>query len=222
MMPNPETCKLIACATVMEEMLPLIPPRLTYEVLEFGLHSNPERLRKTLQSAIDSLTSTIETVLLGYGMCAQSMLGLKAGNRTLIIPRVDDCIGIFLGSKAQYDQQHRNEPGTLYLTKGWIEAGSPLDGNEAMVKRFGEEKAEFLLKKMLQNYKRLVFIDTGNYQLERYRTRSQEMARRFHLRYEEIKGDNTLIAKLLNGPWDYDFVVAPRGHTVALSDFRKF
>jgi hypothetical protein len=86
----------------------------------------------------------------------------------------------------------------------------------------GEEKAGILFKKMLQGYKRLVFIDTGNYELERYRTRSQEIAERLCLRYEEIKGDNSLVKKLLNGPWDGEFVVAPPSHTIELADFRKF
>ena len=33
--------KVIACATVIEEMLPLMPPELAYEVLDFGLHLVP-------------------------------------------------------------------------------------------------------------------------------------------------------------------------------------
>jgi hypothetical protein len=149
--------------------------------------------------------------------------GLKAGNRTIVIPKADDCITIFLGSVAHYNQQQRNEPGTLYLTKGWIESGTPLDEQrEIMAKKYGEEKAGFLFKKMLQGYTRLVFIDTGNYELGQYRSRSQKIAERLGLRYEEIKGDSTLVKALLNGSWDGDFVVVPPGDTVALSDFRRF
>ena len=219
---NPDTCKLIACATVIEEMRPLMPPQLSYEVLDFGLHSNPERLRKALQNAIDAAPPTFDTILLGFGMCAKATIGLKAGNSTIVIPRADDCITIFLGSVAHYHQQQRNEPGTLYLTKGWIESGTHFDEQrEIMAKKYGEERAGFLFKKMLQGYKRLIFIDTGNYELEQYRSRSQEMAARLDLRYEEIKGDNTLVKALLNGSWDGDFIVAPPGHTVTLSDFRE-
>jgi hypothetical protein len=220
---NPDTCKLIACATVIEEMRPLMPPQLSCEVLDFGLHSDPERLQKALQSAIDASSPSIDTILLGFGMCAKATVGLNTRNRTIVIPKADDCITIFLGSAAHYNQQQRNEPGTLYLTKGWIEAGTPLDEQrEIMAKKYGEEKAGFLFKKMLQGYKRLVFIDTGNYELEKYRSRSQDIAERFNLRYEEIKGDNALVKALLNGSWDGDFVVAPPGCTVELSDFRKF
>jgi hypothetical protein len=219
---NPATCKLIACATVIEEMRLLMPPELNYEVLDFGLHSNPERLQQALQIAIDTTATSIDTILLGFGMCAKATVGLKAGNRTLVIPKADDCITIFLGSVAHYHQQQRNEPGTLYLTKGWIESGTPLDEQrEIMAKKYGEERAGFLFKKMLQGYKRLVFIDTGNYELDQYRYRSQEIAKRLDLRYEEIKGDNNLVKALLNGSWDEDFIVAPPGHTVTLSDFRE-
>ena len=102
-------------------------------------------------------------------------------------------------------------------------SGTPLDEQrEIIAKKYGEEKAGFLFKKMLQGYKRLVFIDTGNYELETYRSRSQKIAERLGLRYEEIKGDSTLVKALLNGSWDGDFVVAPPGHTITLSDFRMF
>ncbi len=86
--------------------------------------------------------------------------------------------------------------------------------------KYGEAKAGILSKKMLQGYKRLAFINTGNYEIERYQIRSQEIALRLGLHYEEIKGDNSLITKLLEGSWDGEFVVAPPGHTVALTDFR--
>jgi hypothetical protein len=217
-----QTCKLIACATVIEEMLPCMPRDLAYEVLDFGLHSNPDQLRQALQRGIDSCSPTTSTVLLGFGLCAKAVAGLQTGNRTIVIPKADDCIAIFLGSVDHYRLQQRNDPGTVYLTKGWIEAGTPLDEQRSlMARKYGNEKAEFLFKKMLQGYQRLAFINTGNYELERYRIRSQEIARRIGLRYEEIAGDGALVKKLLSGLWDDDFVVAPPGHTISLSDFGK-
>ncbi len=219
---DPQTCKLIACATVIEEMLPLMSPQLSYEVLDFGLHSNPDRLRTALQNAIDAASTEIDTILLGFGLCAKAVVGLKTGSRRLVIPIADDCITIFLGSVSQYQQQQRTEPGTLYMTKGWIESGTPLDEQrDLMVKKYGEQKAGILFKKMLQGYKRLAFINTGNYELEQYRKRSREIAQRLNLRYEEIQGDNSLVTKLLNGTWDQEFVVVPSGRTVELTDFRK-
>jgi hypothetical protein len=217
-----ESCRLIACATVIEEILPLMPAHLTYEVLDFGLHSNPDKLRSALQAAIDAAPSNIRTILLGFGLCAKSVVGLTTGHRTIVIPKADDCITIFLGSMDRYNQQQRSDPGTLYLTKGWIESGTPLDEQRTlMAGKYGEEKAEFLFRKMLRGYTRLAFINTGNYELEKYRIRSRDIAVRLGLRFEEISGENTLVRKLLFGPWDDDFVVSTPGKTVSLADFRK-
>jgi hypothetical protein len=55
-----------------------------------------------------------------------AVIGLRANGCTLVVPRVDDCISIFLGSHGAYKQQAGAEPGTYYLTKGWIEVGDTL------------------------------------------------------------------------------------------------
>jgi hypothetical protein len=218
---DPERCLVISCATVFEEMQPLMPPGMRHNVMEFGLHVDPVKLRQKLQLTIDSLPPDVEYVLFGYGLCSQAVTGLKSDTRTMVVPRVDDCIALFLGSVAEYEFQHKSQPGTLYLTKGWIEAGgSPLENQSDMVKRYGAKKAKALLGQMFKNYTRLVFINTGNYELERYRERSRNTAAELNLRYEEIKGSNTILRKLLYGPWDSQFVVAKPGQTIAFTDFR--
>jgi hypothetical protein len=126
-----------------------------------------------------------------------------------------------LGSYAAYREQSSAEPGTYYLTKGWIEAGdSPFDEYDSLVERYGEEKAQWLMSQMLKNYTRLALINTGQYELERYRTYARSTAERWGLRYEEIPGSNALIIRTLFGPWDGDFVVARPGETISYLDFR--
>jgi hypothetical protein len=138
-----------------------------------------------------------------------------------VVPKVDDCIAIFLGSGEAYKAQSRAEPGTYYLTKGWIEAGdSPFGEYDSLVKHHGEEKARRLMGKILKNYTRLALINTGQYELERYRDYSRHTAERFGLRYEEIPGSNALIKKMLYGPWDDEFVVARPGETISYLDFK--
>src|ERR1035437_10015458 len=142
---DPKRTKVIACATVMEEMQPFLPSEMSREVLEFGLHSDPEKLRKALQSAIDLSGPAAETILLGYGLCSRAVTGLKSATRTLVIPKIDDCIGIFLGSSEEYNAQHRNEPATFNKTKGWIEAGKKKqkphsEQHKAMEKLYGKKK----------------------------------------------------------------------------------
>jgi hypothetical protein len=214
--------KVIACATVIEEMLPHLPPGVEYRVLDFGLHVNPEALRRVLQEAVDALATSAETILLGYGLCSQAVVGLRANDCTLVVPKVEDCIAIFLGSDEAYRAQSRTEPGTYYLTKGWIEAGdSPFDEYDSLVEHYGEKKAQWLMGKLLKNYTRLALINTGQYELERYRDYSRRTAERFGLRYEEIPGSSTLIKKMLYGPWDDEFVIARPGETISYLDFKR-
>jgi hypothetical protein len=213
--------KVIACATVIEEMLPLLPPDADYRVLDFGLHVNPEALKRALQEAVDAWAASAETILLGYGLCSQAVVGLRTNDCTLVVPKVDDCIAIFLGSGEAYKAQFRTEPGTYYLTKGWIEAGdSPFDEYDSLVEQYGEKKAKWLMGKILKNYTRLALINTGQYELERYRDYSRRTAERFGLRYEEIPGSNTLIKKMLHGPRNDEFVVARPGETISYLDFK--
>jgi hypothetical protein len=216
---DPARVKVIACATVIEEMAPLMPPEMARQVLDFGLHLHPSELTGALQAAIDA-SSGFDAILLGYGLCSKAVVGLHATTAELVMPRVDDCIAIFLGSCDAYRAQARLEPGTYYLTKGWIEVGdSPFDEERRLATRYGEAMAARMVGLMLRNYKRLALINTGAADIERYRDYARRAADRFGLRFEEIAGAPSLVEKLLYGPWDAECLVVPLGGTIALDDF---
>lgn len=212
--------QVIACATVIEEMLPFLPEGVPHEVLDFGLHLRPADLKIALQAKIDDASQHADVLLLGYGLCSMAIVGLRATTATLIIPRVDDCIAIFLGSCEAYKAQAKKEPGTYYLTKGWIEVGDNIfEEHKRLVEKFGEEKAQHITRLMLKNYKRLGFINTGQYEIEHYRTYARDTAKEFGLRFEEIKGSYALVKKMIYGPWDEEFLVVSPGQTIRYQDF---
>jgi len=211
---------VIACATVIEEMLPLLPPDVGHRTVDFGFHTDPARLCKALQEAIDESSGRADTILLGYGLCSQGVIGLRANDCTLVVPRVDNCIAIFLGSTSAYEKQSQSEPGTYYLTKGWIEVGeNPFSEYEKTVAKYGRERAERIYRIMLKNYTRLALINTGQYQLEKYRHYARRTAERFKLRYEEIEGSTSLVTKMINGPWEDEFIVVPPGGVIEFEHF---
>lgn len=211
---------VLACETVIAEMLPLLPEGMDTQVFDFGLHVNPEKLHHIIQEAINQVNGQYETILLGYGLCSQAMIGIQANGCTLILPRVDDCISIFLGSKEKYLAQLENEPGTYYLTKGWIEVGdTPFSEYDRVRESYSLETADRICKLMLANYKRLALINTGQYEMEQYRKYSQQQAEKFNLRYEEIPGSEVLVKKLLFGPWDDSFVIKKPGEVISYEDF---
>ncbi len=216
----PDHTQVLACATVLEEIIPLLPDGMDYRKLDFGLHLQPQNLKRSLQEAIDAAGPEIDTILLGYGLCSMAVVGLKANHCTLVVPKVDDCIALFLGSRNAYTEQVKKEPGTYYLTKGWIEVSDTLlDEYERIVKRLGTARADRVMELMLANYTRLVYIDTGQQDQKGYREYARTVADKFHLRFEEIEGSNTLINKLLQGPWDHDFVIAEPGQIISYTDF---
>jgi hypothetical protein len=215
--------KIIACKTVIEEMKELIPPALESISLDSGLHLRPDKLRGELQAIIDEITADTETIILGYGLCSMGVIGLRATHSTLIIPRLDDCVAMFLGSRRAYKRELSQEPGTYFISKGWIEAEiTPLDELKMMEARYGKRRAELVMKRMLQNYKRLAFIDMGYKDRNKYRQFSRRAAKELGLSYEEIKGTRELLTKICIGPWDGEFVVAPPGHKIRLEDFKLF
>jgi hypothetical protein len=214
--------RVVACATVIEEMLPHLPGDVPYEVLDFGLHLKPQDLKRVLQDKIDEASRQAEVVLLGYGLCSMAVVGLRATTATVVVSRSDDCIAIFLGSCDAYKQQAHKEPGTYYLTKGWIEVGdSPFSEHEKLVAKYGEAKAMRMMKLTLKNYTRLAFINTGDYNLENYRDYARRAGEKFDLRYEEIDGSPALVKKLIAGPWDDEFVVVSPGETITYEMFTR-
>jgi len=115
--------QIIACETVIKEMLDFIPPGMKYHSVEPGLHLRPEKLKEILQQAIDKLTGDADTIIVGYGLCSMAVIGLRAAKSTLVVPRIDDCIAMLLGSQKNYKAQLAINPGTYFLSKGWIESG---------------------------------------------------------------------------------------------------
>lgn len=208
---NHDKMHLIACATVWEEVQTFLPEGLTCQEVDLGLHIHPPRLHEELQSMIDGVDPQREMILLGFGLCSNAVVGLHSARQTLVLPRVHDCVPLFLGSRAAYQIQAEQELGTYYLTKGFIEG---VDENsilsyERLEDKYGREKTDHILKAMLKNYSRLALINTGNYRLEHYRQIACRAAQRLGLRYEEIPGSNTMIRKLIFGPWDDDFLIIP-------------
>lgn len=213
--------KILACATVIEEMRQLMPREISYQKLDFGLHVNPASLKTRLQQNIDATPEDIHTIILGYGLCSQAVIGLKSEHCRLVMPKVDDCITIFLGSAKARQEQHKNNPGTYYVTKGWLKGGTPFDEYGSLVKKYGPEATGRIFNRMLKNYTRLVFIATGKSRLVDYRNEARGIADRFHLQFEEVKGDSAIIKRMIYGPWLEDFVVADPGRAIQFNDFYK-
>ena len=212
--------KIIACQTVGEELKSLLPDNFDLEMLDYGLHNIPENLHTRLQAAIDHSGPGYETVLIGYGLCAKAVIGLKSRSSRLVIPRVDDCISLFLGSRDEYLRQLSRAPGTFYLTKGWIECGEdPYTEYCALKEKYGQDKAYRITKRYIANYTRLALITSGNFDSEVYRKYAKMVADHFDLAFEEIPGSTEFLLDFVKGRWGKDFVILPPGQEVEYKMF---
>ncbi|MDF2874811.1 MAG: hypothetical protein K0R22_1494 [Sporomusa sp.] len=212
---------LLACQTMKDEVaLAMQQSGVTYPVIYFesGLHNTPEILRQQIQEQINGLTNTA-VILMAFGCCGNGLIGIKSSQAKLVIPRIDDCITLLLGStKAR--KSVPNEISTYFLTKGWLDPeGNIMWSYKPWVEHYGEQKALRLIKKMLNNYTRFLIIDTGSYDIENVLNTVKEFSAKLNMDYEVIPGSLRLLQKMLTGPWDNEFIVLDPGQETALHDF---
>jgi hypothetical protein len=217
--------KLIACRVMIDELRPFLAAEMDTEVFEISRHTHPKKLKDALQDAITRADGYYDPILLGYGLCSNSVVGLKTRHSRIVIPKMHDCIGIFLGSHQAYMEEREKEPGTYFLTQGYIkghisEVDGPLGDWERAAKKYGPEKADELIGMMMEHYNRLVYIRTPeSINLEEDREYAHRFAERFGMRYEEMESSSRLLHKLASGEWDEEFVVVEPGEEVALERF---
>jgi hypothetical protein len=205
-----------------EELLRFQANGISFIFLEQSLHRTPQKMKEAIQKEIDraDLEWNGDYVVLSYGLCSNGILGVKSKTHSLVIPRAHDCIALFLGSLERYIEEHQKEPGTYYLTKGWIEEGkSPLGVYREYCERFSEETAEWVIREELKNYTRIALVDVGLHLSENHRDHARENARFLNLRYEEIKGSLAFFEKIVRGLWDKDFIILKPGEEVTQEMF---
>lgn len=211
---------VIICEALIKETRPLLPQGVTYVTLPIGLHVNPKELNHALQQKILEVGPNSETILLGYGLCGQSVVGLKSPHSRIVIPRVDDCVSMLLGSENRRRQAER-AAGTYYLTKSWIESGDHLFADyDEMAARLGAERAFRIFSNTLEHYECLALIAMGkDPPSQAERAYCQQLAARFNLRFEVIKGSIHVMSEMIRGRWDGGMIVAPPGKAISLADF---
>ena len=230
--------KVIACGVLEPELTRLAAQsknEIGLELLQAGLHDEPDKLRLEAQEAIDRAASEgWEAVALGYGLCGRGVSGLIARTIPVVIPRAHDCMTLFMGSRQAYRDQFSRNPGTFYITPGWYEHKIRPLGHEhelqyevaccveedarypELCEKFGAEEAAHIIHfqdSWKRNYTRAAFIDTGlAAKHEESAAYAQEMAKALGWRYERVKGDPHLLVKLLEGQWDEaEFLVLKPG-----------
>ncbi|MDT8902572.1 DUF1638 domain-containing protein [Anaeroselena agilis] len=211
---------IIACQTIKEELcLALKETGVDYPVIyiESGLHNTPNVLHSRIQAQLD-LLGNVDYVLLAFGFCGNSLVGIKSSAFTIVLPKADDCIPLLLGS-CEARKLITQEMGTYFATKGWLDyEKNILWEYERCISRYGEQRALRVMKTMLGHYRRFMVIDTGAYETDCVTPRTEEFAARLGLKHAITPGSLRLLHKLLLGQWDQEFIVLAPGEEISLED----
>ena len=157
------------------------------------------------------------TVLIGYGLCGNGVVGLSSGRCRLVIPRVDDCIGICLGSKSAPAPKPDSIPGP---TRDQGMDDMDTTQFDQVVQRYGSERADGLYRVMFAEYERLALINTGSCATSTTcattpSTRPGSLGC-VSRRFEEAR---TFFASCSHGPWSSgEFVICEPGSRTELTD----
>jgi len=221
---------VIGCRSLRDLLAPRLGDGVPRAWLDVSLHNTPNKLAAALQDRIDALAEP-SNVIIGYGLCGNGLVGVKSREHTLIIPRIHDCVAMFLGSHQRYLQRFFANPTTYYLTKGWIEAkDEPLTDYLDYVRDFDEETADYLVEMKYRHYRKLCIVGFSEAELGACRGAAMQVAafckQRFGMDYEEVIGTTELIEALVEGPVhlkaaDDAFVVVPPGGEVTMEMFLR-
>lgn len=220
---------IIACKVLQDMLEAILPVHFADQIvfMDYGLHRFPQKLALAVQEKIHGLRDP-STILLGYGLCGNGLVGIEADRHTLLVPRVDDCIAMLLGSYQDYMREFASEPGTYYLSKSWLESGShPLKEYEEYCEKYGREDADWIMDQQYRNYRRLVLVAHNQADIKKYRPQAHAVGQycaRWGMRYEEILGSNRYVRRLIEfavsiDKADDDFLVIPPGGKILQEQF---
>lgn len=239
--------KLIACEVLRKETENILRGLnaaigIDCEWLGMNLHENPAYLREELESRIAACEGKgYQAILLLFGLCSRATEGLiPPPDACLVVPRVHDCIALHLGSARRHRREHVADPGTLWLSRGFLRPGESMpiafgalgagvktvreDGSRKdreeirreLVREHGTEGADYLLRELGEawktNYSRVVYLDCRDTSSGVDRDRARRFASENGWRFEELGMDLRLIRMLLHGEWpENEFAVVTPG-----------
>jgi len=210
-----ERSKLITCRALAHVLEPLVEAESEVRVLDIGLHVNPKKLRERLLKEIADMEEKDTDILLGYGLCGRALEGVVSASSTLVLPRIDDCVGALLGSRKRHKDLLKQNAGCYFLEQSWLT--TELNIFREILKgleRVPAEKRERIVKLMLKHYNTLVLLDSGNL-LPENESQCLSYARQYDLKLLRLKTESDLLTRLIKGPWsEEEFLVLPPGKPV--------
>jgi hypothetical protein len=219
-MEREHTICIVACETLKQELLAVMEKRgCDYPVIwvDAGKHTWPDKLRVSVQEAIDGISPSCETILLLFGFCGNAMVGIEARNHKLVMPKAADCIPLFIGSR---EERETYGTRTYFFTEGYLNSGGSMVSDASRIyERYGEEDGLYILKKMLGHYQDFAVVNTGVFDIDAVKARVDDFAKPLEIPVKLIPGSLRFIDALLAGAWRDDaFLALEPGGKITFED----
>lgn len=219
----------IACGIVAES-----PHIVDVEFMPMLAHNNPDKLNKELQERIDksSKVKRYDKIILGYGLCGNSTVGLHS-SVPLILPRAHDCCMLFMGSKERYLEGFGDALSMRWRTCGYhercdVSAAENLNQNGYyndhsgsdgvkqhaaymtsteymdLVDKYGEENADYVWETLHPDIEtdEAAYIEVDGYEYSGSYEWFKTDVESQGKTVRHLKGDISFLKQLINGPWD--------------------
>jgi len=208
---------LITCRSLAHILEPLVDKDTKIRILDIALHLVPENLRTRLMAEIAAVEAEGATILLGYGLCGRGLEGVSSSKSTLVLPRVDDCVGALLGSRSRHKAFLKAHAGRYFLEQHWLETELNIFVEATKgLERIPPERRDKIVEMALKHYDALVLLDSGDTD-PMAEVRCREYAEKHRLEYMKLRTELGLLSRLISGPWDEEeFIVCPPGQKIPL------
>ena len=238
--------KFICCdvfARIACELAAKSPNVVDIEFVPMLKHDKPEHLNRIIKEKIENgLNSSgrkYDAVILGYGLCGNSVIGLSCPI-PMVIPRAHDCCTIHMGCKEKFMEAFGDTLSARWSSTGYYERCHMIDqvytgtgqlaayrtSAEYMgyIEQYGEDNADYIWETMHPEIEtdEAVYIKIDGFEysnaFERYKSEIESTGKKLKV----VNGDVSMLKSLIDGEWDDErfLVVPPSKKIMGVYDMR--